>query len=218
MIGYRVALLALIALTPDNATAFTPNSLQKSSIVGKSNNIWNAKNVRLYASSLDGSSTEEIAFPYDESVIQFAYDEWRVMFNKGAFDPVRYENYKANYKTLTVANLEARQQAERQGVPAPVWMSLNEYGDYSIAEYEAVMRGEPLPVPVAPPPAAHQPEAQWAPAPAPAAYTPPPAPEPAVNGQKVRILQPRCQVTGYFFSPSELFFCRTPQPKSSRKR
>jgi hypothetical protein len=182
MKGSHVALLALIALTADNSTAFTPNSLQKSSIVGKANKIWNVKNVQLYASSLEASTTEELSFPHDESVIRFAFDEWRVVFNKGAFDPVRYENYKTNYKTLTVANLTARQNAERQGTPAPTWMSLNEFGDYSMAEYEAVMRGEPLPAPVAPTPAAHQPEAQWTPAPA------SPAPETVVNGQKVNIL------------------------------
>ena len=178
----HVALLALAALTADHSIAFTPNSLQKSSIVGEANNIWNVNNVQLYASGLEASTTEEIPFPYDESVIKSAYDEWLVAFNKGASDPVRYENYKTNYKTLTVANLTARQDAERQGTPAPTWMSLNEYGDFSMAEYEAVMRGEQQAAPVAPPPTAHQPEAQSTPAPA------PPAPEPVVNGEKVRIL------------------------------
>jgi hypothetical protein len=234
---YHVALLALVAFNADNGTAFTPNSLQKRSIVGKANNIWNVKNTQSYATSLEASTAEEISFPYDESVIKFAYDEWRVVFNKGAVDPVRYENYKTNYKTLTDANLTAKQNAEKQGTPAPNWMSLNEFGDYSMAEYEAAMRGEPHPAPVAPPPAVYQPEAQLTPAPAPAAYAPPapePAPEPAahappapapepvvdgapepvVNGQKVSIIQPRFQVTGSSFSPSELFSAGRRNPRS----
>jgi hypothetical protein len=190
MKGYHGALLTLVALTADSGTAFAPNSLQKSSIVGKANTIWNVNNVRLYASSLEASTTEETSFPSDESVIKVAYDEWRVVFNKGAFDPVRYENYKTNYKTLTDANLTARQHAEGQGTPVPTWMSLNTFGDYSMAEYEAVMRGEPHPAPVDTPPAAQQPEVQSTPAPVPAAHAPP-SPEPVVNGQTVSILQPR---------------------------
>ena len=182
MKGSHAALLALAAFNVDNSIAFTPNSLQKSSIVGKANHVWNVKNVQqLYASGLEDSTTEEISFPY-ESVIKFAYDEWLRAFNKGAADPVRYENFKTNYKTLTVVNLTARQHAARQGTPPPTWMGLNEYADFSIAEYEVVMRGEQQAASVAPPPAAHQPEAQSTPAPA------PPAPEPVVDGEKVSIL------------------------------
>ena len=46
-----------------------------------------------------------------DSTIRTAYDEWRGEFGKGAFDDERFEKFKQNFKTLTVANLEAINKA-----------------------------------------------------------------------------------------------------------
>ena len=41
---------------------------------------------------------------------------------------------------LTKANIEARDNAIAAGNDPPVWMTLNEYGDFSIDEYEAAIQ------------------------------------------------------------------------------
>jgi hypothetical protein len=73
-----------------------------------------------------------------DSTIRTAYDEWRGEFGKGAFDDERFEKFKQNFKTLTVANLEAINKAVAEGTNAPGWMYLNEFGDFSQAEYDAL--------------------------------------------------------------------------------
>jgi len=88
------------------------------------------------------STTSSISFPFSDSQVRFAYDEWRLIYGKGDFDPDRFENFKMNHKTLTISNLKAREKSTLEGLPIPQWMSLNEYGDYSLDEYEAMMRGE----------------------------------------------------------------------------
>jgi hypothetical protein len=89
----------------------------------------------------------------EDNAVRFAYDEWRLTYEKGAFDPVRFEPFKDNLTTLAMANLKARNQAFAEGKPPSKWMTLNEYGDFSTAEYEAMRRGEPIPV--APPSVPH---------------------------------------------------------------
>jgi hypothetical protein len=73
----------------------------------------------------------------DEDAIRSAYDEWRTKFGKGEFDSTRFENFKKNFKTLTVVNVAARDKAVAEGIQAPGWMYLNEYGDFSYADYES---------------------------------------------------------------------------------
>jgi hypothetical protein len=87
-----------------------------------------------------GSGTSA-SFPYDDNAIRFAYDEWRLIYGKGDFNSARFDNFKTNYKTLTMANIQAREKATQQGQPVPQWMSLNEYGDCSVEEYEAIVQG-----------------------------------------------------------------------------
>ena len=70
-----------------------------------------------------------------------AYENWRKEYGKGAFDPDRYKNFKANYIGLMHANAAALEEARRQGKPEPEPQTLNEYGDYSAEEYEAVIAG-----------------------------------------------------------------------------
>eukprot|EP00535_Pseudo-nitzschia_heimii_P005856 CAMPEP_0197174742 /NCGR_PEP_ID=MMETSP1423-20130617/1137_1 /TAXON_ID=476441 /ORGANISM="Pseudo-nitzschia heimii, Strain UNC1101" /LENGTH=444 /DNA_ID=CAMNT_0042623711 /DNA_START=351 /DNA_END=1682 /DNA_ORIENTATION=- len=88
------------------------------------------------------ASSSSPTFPFSDTQVRFAYDEWRLIYGKGGFDPERFENFKLNHKTLTISNLKAREKAVKEGRPIPQWMSLNEYGDYSLDEYEAMMRGE----------------------------------------------------------------------------
>ena len=88
------------------------------------------------------ASSSSPTFPFSDTQVRFAYDEWRLIYGKGDFDRKRFENFKLNHKTLTISNLKAREKAVKDGRPIPQWMSLNEYGDYSLDEYEAMMRGE----------------------------------------------------------------------------
>ena len=85
------------------------------------------------------AAPDDLSVPSD-SAARLAYDEWRKEFNKGAFDPVRFENFKANYEAITVANVKAKKQARDEGNPSPNLLSLNEFGDYSAAEYEAAQK------------------------------------------------------------------------------
>lgn len=81
----------------------------------------------------------DLSIPYDAAA-RLAYDEWRVKFNKGAFDAQRFENFKANYEIITVANVVAKKRLRENSSlqPTPL-MTLNEYGDYSESEYLAAM-------------------------------------------------------------------------------
>jgi hypothetical protein len=86
----------------------------------------------------------------DEDHIRQAYVDWCRKYGKSP-DPVRYQSFKNNYITITVHNVKTKEEADRAGQPAPEWITLNQYGDYSVAEYEAFMRGEkpetPAPTP-----------------------------------------------------------------------
>ena len=99
--------------------------------------------------ALSMSSTEEsqgtvnIEFPFDDRAVRFAYDEWRIAFNKGDFDPVRFENFSKNYKALVVENLKERQKAINEGREPPVFRSLSEFGDWSSDEMNEGVRAGP---------------------------------------------------------------------------
>jgi len=93
-------------------------------------------------SSRSSESGSSPAFPFTDTQVRFAYDEWRLIYGKGNFDLVRFEQFKRNFRTLVLSNLKAREKAAQDGRPMPQWMSLNEYGDYSMEEYEAMLRGE----------------------------------------------------------------------------
>jgi len=92
--------------------------------------------------SVEPAPSSPITFPFSDRQVRFAYDEWRLIYNKGDYDAERFENFKTNHKTLTISNLKARAKAAADGRPVPQWMSLNGYVDYSLDEYESMMRGE----------------------------------------------------------------------------
>ena len=131
-------LAALLAVSA--VTAFVPNSHRT--------NPNQVRNQILPTSSTECSASQSFEsesfprFPFNEKQVRFAYDEWRLIYGKGDFDSDRFEQFKRNHRTVTVSNLNARDKASREGRPKPQWMSLNEYGDYSMEEYEAMLRGE----------------------------------------------------------------------------
>ncbi len=132
--------IAAVLLAVGSATAFVPNSCK----VGHGNVA--STTTTCFVSEVDtegtSASTSSPKFPFSDRQVRFAYDEWRLIYGKGDFDPVRFNNFKTNHKTLVISNLKAREKAEQDGRPMPQWMSLNEYGDYSIDEYEKMLRGE----------------------------------------------------------------------------
>lgn len=124
------------------ASAFVPNShtsgiLQTLTLPTSSTTC--------FASEIDVETTSESSspeFPFSDRQVRYAYDEWRLIYAKGDFDSERFKRFKTNHRTLILSNLQAREKAARDGRPVPQWMSLNEYGDYSLEEYEAMLRGE----------------------------------------------------------------------------
>lgn len=109
----------------------------------RGNRAWN---FRPSSSSSSTSSSTIVAtyatsfedIPFDEAAIRMTYDEWRPFYGKGDFDLGRYEIFRKNYKTLTAANLAAREEAAKEGRPIPPWMQLNEYADCTEQEYESL--------------------------------------------------------------------------------
>lgn len=83
----------------------------------------------------------DISIPYDAAA-RMAYDEWRQNFNKGNFDGKRYEQFKNNYEALTAANMGAKKRARDDGTGTVDLLTLNEFGDYSAEEYEALQAND----------------------------------------------------------------------------
>lgn len=91
----------------------------------------------------------DLRIPYDAAA-RLAYDEWRAKYDKGDFDPVRYEVFKSNYEAITVANVVAKKKAREEEEAAPALMTLNEFGDCTEEEYKAAMEGGTTPAPQKP--------------------------------------------------------------------
>jgi hypothetical protein len=90
----------------------------------------------------DDVDDDQNSFEFDEKAIRMTYDAWRPFYNKGDFDVQRYEIFKQNYKTLTIANIKARNQAAAENKPIPPWMQLNQYADLSLDEYNKLKNEE----------------------------------------------------------------------------
>lgn len=125
---FLAALLLLGVLLADEATCFVPQ--------------WPSAGLRqpLPASTLGMAETtattdSDVSIPYDAAA-RLAYDEWRAQFNKGDFDPKRFESFKTNYETITVANVVAKKKAREEGTVSLSLMALNEFGDLSEEEYQ----------------------------------------------------------------------------------
>lgn len=86
-----------------------------------------------YLAALSDTDTD-ISVPYDAAA-RLAYDKWRSQFKKGDFDEKRYEVFRANYETITIANVAAKKRAREDGTVSLSLMILNEFGDLSEKEY-----------------------------------------------------------------------------------
>lgn len=122
-------MLALVAIAADNVSAFTPNNLLRPD--GR---------MTQRRMTVDMSTDTDVSIPYDAAA-RLAYDEWRQQFGKGDFNPVRYEQFKENYESITVSNVIAKKKAREDGDENPFLLALNEYGDFSTEEYEIMMNG-----------------------------------------------------------------------------
>jgi hypothetical protein len=133
----------------DVAAAFVvPSSSSRASSIVSTNHVSHqpvprgASDARPRMSMVEESvSSSDVSIPYDAAA-RLAYDEWRAKYGKGEFDPVRYEAFKANYETITVANISAKKKARDEGVDPPALMSLNEFGDCTEDEYAAAMQAQ----------------------------------------------------------------------------
>jgi hypothetical protein len=67
---------------------------------------------------------------------------WRRRYNKGR---LRFRSdspvFKANYEAITIANVSAKKASRDSGSDAPRMLTLNEFGDYTAEEYEAMQAG-----------------------------------------------------------------------------
>lgn len=89
-------------------------------------------------SMVEPTTDSDVSIPYDAAA-RLAYDEWRDQFNKGKFDPARFDSFKTNYETITVANVVAKKKAREDGTVSLSLMALNEFGDLSENEYKQAM-------------------------------------------------------------------------------
>jgi hypothetical protein len=126
------AALTAVLLAARETVAFVPGAIRP-----------NVRHVvpRMTLSMVDENiNVGDVSIPYDAAA-RLAYDEWRDKFNKGPFDPERYEVFRANYETITVANVVAKKKARDAGdAEVPAMMSLNEFGDCTEEEYAAAQK------------------------------------------------------------------------------
>ncbi|KAL3945139.1 MAG: hypothetical protein SGBAC_000807 [Bacillariaceae sp.] len=127
---HRVARLVLAALAAQTTTGFILPVSQR--------HYSSSFQLGAVLSSQTAARDLGVKILYDDNAIRTAYDDWRGEFGKGAFDSGRFEQFKQNFKTLTVANLEAIDKAVAEGTNPTGWMYLNEFGDFSQAEYDGL--------------------------------------------------------------------------------
>lgn len=121
---YYFAVLALILA--ERAVGFIPMQHQQRPALHHARRA-------LSAASMADTDTD-VSIPYDAAA-RLAYDEWRAEYKKGDFDAARYETFKNNYETITVANVAAKKKARDDGTVSLSLMTLNEFGDMSEDEY-----------------------------------------------------------------------------------
>lgn len=76
----------------------------------------------------------DVSVPYDAAA-RLAYDSWRIKFSKGDFSSEKYDVFRSNYETLTIANVVAARK-EREGGDVTKRLELNEFADCTEAEYK----------------------------------------------------------------------------------
>jgi hypothetical protein len=97
----------------------------------------------LQATPVMSSKTDFAASAEDdteEAKLRRAYESWRLEYGR-EFDSERYQNFRINYLKLTETNGAELKNARDTGIPDPIPLSLNEYGDFSAEEYRTIKRG-----------------------------------------------------------------------------
>lgn len=122
------SILTAAALLVSSASAFAPHSLRSSA---------SSSALRQSTSLLSSQTGVDVSIPYDAAA-KLAYDEWCQQYGKTP-DSKRYEIFKSNYETITVANVVAKKQARDTDASPPALLTLNEYGDCTAEEYQAAM-------------------------------------------------------------------------------
>lgn len=134
MIARRLLVLpALVALAARNADAFTPASF------GGRTTANTAVRFSMVASETD------VSIEYDAAA-RLAYKDWCAKFGKVASES-KFTTFKANYETITVANVSAAKKARDSGTNRPKDLELNEFGDMSEEEYLQMQAGASAPAP-----------------------------------------------------------------------
>jgi hypothetical protein len=122
VIMVRLTILILATLSGRYADAFVPASFHRGTI---------RQSTFSFRSAVDEN---DVLAPSDIA-IRKAYDDWRAKYNKGGFDSARFETFKTNYKAIAEANMKAKAIAGNGSAPT---LTLNEFGDFTAEEYEAM--------------------------------------------------------------------------------
>jgi hypothetical protein len=127
---FRFSQLAIAALAADVSSAFLSQTTRlQNQGASRHGEIQNTFFTSTAMTATLAEGTDSVAS---------AYDKWRGKFGKGDFDPARFESFKYNFGLLTQENLDAQDKAVSEGKNPPNWMTLNEFGDFSVEEYEAL--------------------------------------------------------------------------------
>jgi hypothetical protein len=127
MTGRSLALLALLALACQNVDAFTTTSFLSQ---------------KHFAMSMTADKTD-LSIPYDAAA-RLAYNDWCDTYEKTR-DDNRFAAFKSNYEAITVANIKAKKAAKEAGDEVPTQLTLNEFGDFTAEEYQAMQSGAAAP-------------------------------------------------------------------------
>ena len=134
-----LAVFLAIASQQQYASAFTPPSLpagrtSSSNVVGISSSM-----VATPTAAQATADDTDVSIPYDAAA-RLAYDAWCKKYNKTPNED-KFDTFKANYETITVANVVAAKEARDNGTDRAKDLELNEYGDMTEAEYMAMQSG-----------------------------------------------------------------------------
>jgi len=134
-----LAVFLAIASQQRYASAFAPPSLpagrtSSSNVVGTSSSM-----VATPTAAQATSDDTDVSIPYDAAA-RLAYDAWCEKYNKTPNED-KFDTFKANYETITVANVVAAKEARDNGTDRAKDLELNEYGDFTEAEYMAMQSG-----------------------------------------------------------------------------
>ena len=134
-----LAVFLALASQQQYASAFTPPSLPagrtiSSNVVGISSSM-----VATPTAAQATADDTDVSIPYDAAA-RLAYDAWCEKYNKTPNED-KFDTFKANYETITVANVVAAKEAQDNGTDRSKDLELNEYGDFTEAEYMAMQSG-----------------------------------------------------------------------------